>query len=298
MILNTSLLRERFTIEHPKRSGNDIVQAVGNRILLPLVSHNGETRERFIVRAHSMHITLRLAAMITQEFYKNGPLLNRHTPFNWKKAWYDLTSDFERPHVPETWCAIYNNGRTVYKDGEYHPFLDVIEQCDIKNRAEYDRAVNIAEDVFKQAGKVVDIHHDTNIALVIGVLEEKTRCGLILRGASRTTTFNLQMEQRDDEEERNPRKVGVHDGLAIAADFLEAIQLSVTTGFIQRQMDAGKINPQSPQGRKAQSAMTRIGRLNQSVIGYENMFNIRYRPERPEFIDILEEAKSGRPQLF
>jgi hypothetical protein len=288
MILNTSLLRERFVIHHPDKSGTEIVVAVGNRILLPLVSLNGEIKERIIIRAHSMHMTLRMAALVVKEFHTKGPLLNRQSPFSWKDAWYDVTSDFERPHTPETWCAVYNNGRPVYSDGEYHPFLDVIEQCDIKNRAEYDRAIIIAEDVFKKAGKVVSIDHDTNIALVIGVLEEKTRCGLILRASARTTTFNIQIEEKTGEDKH---KLKFHDGLSMAADFLEAIQLAVTTGFTQRQINRGKVRETSPEARKAKAAINRIGRLNQSIQGIENFFDVRYRPEKPDFKSILDEAK-------
>lgn len=288
MILNTSLLRERFTIFHPDKDGREIVQAVGNRILLSLVSKNGEVRERLIVRAHSMHITLRLAALITHEFHKSGPLLNRQIPFPWQKAWDDITFDFEHTHVPETWCCIYSNGRPVFSRGEYHPFLDVIEQCDIKNRAEYDRAVGIAENVFKQAGKIVQIEHDVNIALVIGVMEDKTRCGLILRAPTRTTTFNFQIEPLNT----SPQSaIQAHHGLVMAADFLEAIQLAVTTGFVQSQINIGKIRDASPAGRKAKAALKRIGRLNQSILSFESLYAVRYRPEKPDFTEILETAR-------
>jgi hypothetical protein len=234
-----------------------------------------------------MHIALRMAAIITREFHKNGPLLNRQTPFRWKDAWYDMTTDFERPHVPETWCSVYANGRVVYTDGAYHPFLDVIEQCDVKNRAEYDRAILIAEDVFKQAGKSVSIDHDVNIAIVIGVMDDKTRCGLILRSPTRTTTFNFQMTLDGEANDT----IDPHYGLLIAADYLEAIQLSVTTGFVQAQIHSGKIRETSPLAKKALAAYKRIGRLNQSIQGFENQFDIRYRPERPDFMEILEEAK-------
>lgn len=293
MILNTSLLRERFTIQQKNNIGGETLVALGNRILLPLVSKNGELKERLIVRAHSMHTALRLAAIITREFHTNGPLLNRQAKFNWKDAWYDITTDFERPHVPETWCSVYANGRVVYTDGDYHPFLDVIEQCDVKNRAEYDRAVTIAEDVFKQAGKDVSIEHDVNIALVIGVMDDKTRCGLILRAPTRTTTFNYQINPNGDA----PQTVEPHNGLLIAADYLEAIQLAVTSGFVQSQINQGKIRETSPIAKKAQSAYKRIGRLNQSIQSYENQFDIRYRPERPDFMTILEDSKEANKKV-
>jgi hypothetical protein len=39
-------------------------------------------------------------------------------------------------------------------------------------------------------------------------------------------------------------------------------------------------------------ALKRIGRLNQSIRSIENMYDIRYRPERPDFQALLDEAKS------
>jgi hypothetical protein len=286
MLLNTSLLRERFIIRQTNES--QTIQAAGNRILLPLTSKNGEIRERFIIRAHSMHMALRMAAEISREFATLGPLLNRQSPFNWKDCWYDLTTDFERPHVPETWCAVYHNGRVVFSDGVYHPFLDVIEQCDVKNRSEYDRAITIAEDVFKKAGKEVVIDHDINIALVIGVMEQKTRCGLILRASDSTSTFNMQIEPDKD---YGNRAITIPHALLLASYFLEGIQLAVTTGYLQKLMHEGKIATGTPKARKANAAYKRIGQLSQFIKGDENRYNIRYRPERPDFIDLLEAAK-------
>lgn len=286
MLLNTSLLRERFTI----RQSNEghAIKAVGNRILLPLTSKNGNVKERFIVRAHSMHMALRMAAEISRKFATLGPLLNRQKPFNWKDCWYDLTTDFERPHVPETWIAVYHNGRVVFSEGAYHPFLDVIEQCDVKNRAEYDRAITIAEDVFKQAGKEVTIDHDINIALVIGVMEQKTRCGLILRASDGTRTFNMQIDPHSD---YTDRPISIPNALQLASYFLEGIQLAVTTGYLQNQIQNGKLKTGSAAERKARAAYKRIGQLSQYIKGDENRYKIRYRPERPDFIDILEQAK-------
>lgn len=287
MLVNASLLRERFTIRY-KNNTTDPAIALGNRILLPLVSESGTVKERLIVRAHSMHTALRMAAVICQEFYGRGPLLNRHQAFNWQKAWNNIIEDFERIYAPQTWVCIYNNGRPVFSDGEYHPFLDVIEQCDIKNRAEYDRAVNIAEDVFMKAGKDVSIEHEATIGLVVGAFQENARCGLILRAPRRTTTFNFKIEGKN---EQGAEKHAPHHGLLLAADHLEAIQLAVTTGFIQSQQDQGLIRSTSAVAKKAAASHRRIGRLNQSVQFIESQFQVRYRPEKPNFLEILEDAR-------
>jgi len=295
MFVNASLLRERFTIRYNNTESNPAI-AIGNRILLPLVSPNGQVKERLIIRSHSMHTALRMAATICQEFFTLGPLLNRQRPYDWNKAWDNVVADFERIYAPQTWVCVYNNGRSVYHSGEYHPFLDVIEQCDIKNRAEYDNAVLIAEDVFRQAGKDVSISHEATIGFVIGATDEHARCGLILRAPRRTATFNFKIEQYPEDPEGNSKPYGKppepYQSLRIAADFLEAIQLAVSTGFIHSKVERGLIRWTNPEAKKIKSAHRRIGRLNQSINFMEDLFRIRYRPEKPDFLALLEDART------
>lgn len=293
MLINTSLLRERFVIEKTGFKEDPLI-ALGNRILLPLVSKNGALKERFVVRAHSMHMALRMASYITQEFYKNGPIINRPTPLSWKDTWYDISSDFERPHTPETWICIYHNGKIIFQDGEHHPFLDVIEQCDIKNREEYDRAIVVAEGIFKEAGKVVKIDHQVNIAFVVGAMEKSARCGLIMRVPENTSTFNFQIAPlRSDEEIQGKLTIPEHIGFELAADFLEGIQLTVTSARTEERLNGGEISATSPEAKKMQSAFKRIGRLNASITAIENMYNIKFRPERPDFTQILEDLRKN-----
>jgi hypothetical protein len=285
MLLNTSLLRERFTITE-KGSAHPPLLAFGNRILLPLTHVESGIQERFVVRAHTMHMALRMSAAISYEFYKSGPIITRPKPMAWKEKWFDISSDFERPHTPETWISVYHNGRVIYQDGYHHPFLDIIEKCDIKNRAEYDRAIIIAKDIFKEAGRDVNIDHDVNIACVIGAMNEKIRCGLILRAPSRTTTFNLSIEKhKNDSTNLYP-----HHGLNIAADYLEAIQLSVSCGYVEQQIANKKISETSNHAQKSRASYRRIGRLNQSILSFENSYQVKYRPEKPDFSELKDEA--------
>jgi hypothetical protein len=286
MLINTSLLRERFVLQDTGFKEDPMI-ALGNRILLPLNSQNGQLSERLVIRAHSMHMALRMAARLTQSFYEQGPLINRQIPIDWKSIWYDITTDFERPQTPETWICIYHQGKIVYQEGHHHPFLDVIEKCDVKNRAEYDNAINIAEDIFKQQGKMVKIDHDVNIGVVIGVMEDQTRCGLVLRSPKQTTTFNFHIKDKG-------KKIHPHTGFDLAADLLEGIQLSVTAGFAEGLLDSNEIGASSPMAKKMQASFNRIGRLTKAINSYNNLYNIRYRTEQPDFKAIMDEARGQR----
>jgi len=82
-----------------------------------------------------------------------------------------------------------------------------------------------------------------------------------------------------------------HHGLSLDADYLEAIQLAVTGGIIESQIDQKIISQTSPNAMKSAAAHKRIGRLTQSIQGFERDFNIRYRPEQPNFHALRDEAK-------
>lgn len=282
MLLNTSLLRERFTITE-KDDSHKPIGAFGNRILLPLHSKNGEITERIVIRAHSMHMALYMAAALTKIFFDKGPVMHYMTQEKWKDMWFDVCGDFERPHNDKTWVSVYHKGRPIYQDGDHHAFLDIIEQCDIKNRDEYDRAIPMAVDIFKQAGRNVDIDYDVNIAAVIGITEHRTRCGLILRSPTRTTTFNLSMQMNKDKElEPHPQ-----DGLELSAAYLEAIQLSTNIHFVNGRITDGKVSETSPEALYAKASYNRIGRLNNTIQTFETLYDIRYRPEKPDFKEII-----------
>ena len=133
----TSLLREKFTITDlapSKSKKEEPVIALSNRIVVPLISHDGIDNETFIVRTQNMHSCARLAAAITREFFERGTIANRAAPFSWKTLWQDVIKGYEKDWNPDIWCAVYYKGRAVFQEGEHHPFLDIIEQCDANNK--------------------------------------------------------------------------------------------------------------------------------------------------------------------
>ncbi len=47
---------------------------------------------------------------------------------------------------------------------------------------DYEKAVTVAEDAFRQAGKIVNIQHDSNVAFVLNYNPNEARGGVIVRG--------------------------------------------------------------------------------------------------------------------
>ncbi len=289
MIINTSLLRERFIIKNQKGQKPPLIVR-SNRMMLKLVSKNGEIKERFVIRTKSMHSTLRIGAEITRTFYKVGPIINRQKPFNWNEMWEAIFDEFDKLHYPDTWVCVYHLGKPIFQRGDYHPFLDIIEQCDIKNRDEYDRAIPLAIETFKSAGQNVDIDHAVNIASVIGVTQTQTRCGLILRSASSTSTFNFSIRKKIEDGSPSPK---YDDGLYIAAIYLEGIELAYNTGIARKKIEENAPEIDTSLNRFERAAYSRIGRLNQRIKQYETIYNISYRPEKPDFIELLNQAEEN-----
>ncbi len=288
LTLNTTMLREKFIIREKGERGRakQPIVAVGNRLSLPMVSANGQLEERLIIRAQNMHTALRIGAMVTREFFKSGPLLTRSPAFPWEMNVRNLTSDYEHRANPKLWAAIYHRGKVIYRFGEYHPFLDVIEQCDARNRDEYDKAVNIAEQAFLLAGSTVSIDHQTTIAAVIGMSDNKLRCGLIYRSPKRSSTFNVQIEQKP----LPSPKVEPQVGLFIASAWLEAIQMAVTLGFSRARSSRTRIKDGTETGMDLR-ARRRIGRLNTDIKQYEQNFEVKYRPDKPDVFMLLDDSE-------
>ena len=277
------MLRERFVLVEDGDTANPMV-ALGNRIALPLVSKSGKSEERLVVRGHNMHTTLRMAAMLARTFYQEGPILARSPSYPWKPNWEMSKPDFEKANK-NSWISVYHGGRSIFKEGDYHPFMDVIEQCDARNRDEYDRAVSIAENAFNIAGRGVKIQQDATIAMVIGSMADKTRVGLMYRNPRRSSTFNFSVDVKGTTVTKDRAVAQPHQCLLHAAAWLELVQLSVTAGFYNAKKGA-TLEDAPP----LELVQRRLGRLNAELQQFEETFDVQYRPDRPDMMDLIEET--------
>lgn len=283
----TSLLREKFTITEKGNTGAKPTVAVSNRITVPLVSEDKIDNETFIIRTQNMHSCARLAAAITKEFFERGTIANRATPLPWHEIWMDVIKGYERDWNESIWCAIYHKGRIIYQEGEYHPFLDIIEQCDAVNKDDYSKSVEFAEDAFAKAGKDVIINHDSNVALIMSCNNEQARCGVIVRAATGTTTFNYTASPNL----RHAKPIHAHTTLTVAAAFLEGVQLAFKVGMLNKKSEFRLIDRYSDEDRQYKRATNRVANLDRAIGTYELQFNVTYRPDRPTFKDITEKAE-------
>jgi hypothetical protein len=282
----TSLLREKFIL-HPLNEDEEPIVALSNRISIPLKSDDGIDDETFIVRTQNMHSCAKLAGSIVKEFMEHGSLIERARPLKWELLWGDVIKGYEKDWNPNIWCAIYHKGRVVFQYGTHHAFLDIIEKCDIANKGEYIESIKFAESAFGQAGKQVRIEHDSNVALVSSTSSEKAKCGIIVRTANGTTTFNYTSTARED----SPLKIHPYTTMTVAAAFLEAIQLSFQVGFMNKKQQFKLIEQYSDEERQHRRASNRLANLNKAIGNYEDNFTVNYRPDRPTIKDMVQKAE-------
>lgn len=286
--LNTSLLREKFIIHDMDPSSDAIgttLQALSNRLVIDLKNKAGAMQERFVIRAQNMHSCVRVAARIIKTFETAGPIMNRTKAYDWEAAWDSIVNDYEYQFNPERWVAIYHKGRCIFKSGDHHLFLDVIEQCDARNKGKYEDSIPLAQDAFKQAGKVVRIEHDANVALVLDLKGTQGRIGVIMRGPERTTTFNFSVNSKDK------KPLHIPQCLAAASCFLEGIQIAFLVGMNGEKLRIGLIERFSKEEKQTKAARGRLSRMNAEIANLENTYDVHYRPERPEFQQLVMEAE-------
>ncbi len=290
----TSLLREKFIIHdlNNKDEAKPLV-ATGNRMVCPMLLSDGRVLEEFVVRAQNMHCCIRMCARLLHAFQTSGGLLNRRHAFDWEGAWKVIHNDYERLYNPEHWVSIYHEGSLVFEYGERPSLVDVIEKCAVKHKKVYDVSISEAESMLEQSGKNVRIDYDGNIALVTNAEDGWVRCGIILRDANRTATFNFLIRKKE-----KGRPVSVPPCLSAAAAYLEAIQLSFLIGMNTEKLRIGQIKKHSDEAKQTREASSRLARLNTEISNLETSFNVRYRPERPSFEFMRNNAENLAKKLL
>jgi len=288
MEFKATLLREKFVLQDPADdfSVAPPVIALSNRMALILTSETGEPPETFIVRTQNMHSCVRLCAAIAKEYAERGAITKRVMPFHWGNLWNDVIKGYEKDWNPDIWCAIYNKGRVIFEYAQRHAILDIIEQCDATSGQNYGESVKFAERAFQYAGKMVTIDHNSNIALIVSIKDEEAKCGVILRGANRKTTFNFTVKKKKNGEPLRPPTI-----LTLSAAFLEGVQLAFSVGLANRKRVLQLFDKFSDEDRKGKRGNDRLTNLTGAIETIELKYVLNYRPDRPNFQLMVREAE-------
>ena len=287
--LQTSLLREKFVIRdkspHAPDDKKELI-ALSNRMAIDLTMPETGHTETFVIRAQNMHSCVRMCARIMKAFLVGGPIMHRAKPLNWKSIWDVVVNDYEFRFNEQRWCVIYHNGKIIFEDGQHDIFLDIIEKYATIGKDGYEKAVSMAEKAFQDAGKTVEIEHDSNVALYVNANQKFSNFGVILRGIEHTATFKFSVNIKEDGD-----KINIPQCLGGCAAFLEGVQLAFMVGYNYEKIRLGIIERFSKEEKQTKEATHRISRLNGEIANLERDYTIRYRPEKPLFSQILSETE-------
>ncbi len=290
MKINASLLREKFVIKEKSAKDLDVMaqqmHACSNRIVLDLQSEH-LAKETFIIRTDSMHLCARMAGHILANYENKGPFGPRLKLLKWDLIWDSALSDHEKHYNEGRWVAIYHHGKIVYEQGNHHAFLDIIEQFQNKENANYNQSLRLAEKAFQKAGREVSIDYSSNVALTISMERTGGRCSTILRSPNKTTSLHFYIKPKKETE-----KIVISQGFISAANFLEGVNLSFFIGLTTAQIDTGVTDKYSNEARQMRNAKQRLGDIQISINALENRYNVRYRPERPIFDIIITNTEN------
>lgn len=278
--MTLSLLREKFTIREIGLDATPTI-ALGNRLLIDLPGQ----KTPLIIRGHSMHMTLRLGAELMKQLSYLTHIENVETMFDWAKLWAKHADQYEKTVTPETWIVIYYKGQIIFEESPHHGFLDIIEQCEYKNNMKgehYQKSLIMAQQAFQQMGRSVMIEEESHVGFILDNEDRlEMRFAIILRMPGHRGTFVVRLS-------KNAVRPETHDALMIAADFIEAINMAVRLGFLEKQLTQQKKGSISELIKNQSVFSKRLSTLSVRVQQAETKFTMKYRPERPDFKLIKE----------
>lgn len=267
----TSLLREKFILKNQDKGQS--ITALSNRLVLTLEHGEFNFNETYIVRAYNMHSCIRMGARILQEYSKRGPIEHRPVPFDWDEAHNLVMNDYERKYTPHHWVAVYLHGHSVFKIGQPHPLLDIIEKTTVQNPESYDLAIPVIEKAFLKSGENIKINHEGHYAMTANFTGNNGRCNIMLRSSTQNKIFSFSIAAPDG------RDLDYTQSLFTGAAFLEGLQLAHSVERWQAAEDTAS----AEEKQKLREAQQRLARLNAEILNFEKQVTVRYRPERPDF---------------
>lgn len=276
---NASLVREKIIFVDQEQAMLDGVEAEpvtirSNRIFLQI--NDGKHTEKIVVRCQNMHTTLRLASKIMYSFYKNGLFRGRENPYDWEGTWDAILPSYEKEFNPNNWAAVYINGQSVFKTSSF-PFVDVIEKCALLTVDNYDATIDVTESALKQVGKAVSINHSSNVAAVFSDDgRESMRAAIIHRSERKDTNFTFVVSGGETHNR-------VSQTINIAAAFLEALNLRFVVRHLGQQKRKGELEKTGDGANKLRGATGRLVAINKGITSFEEVYEVKYRPEKPDF---------------
>ena len=271
-----SLLREKFIIRDTFYASPP-VEALGNRLIISLPGRSIP----LVIRGHSMHMTLRFGAEIMRQLSYISQIEKVAILLDWDDIWAKLANPFEADFTPSTWITVYYKGEPIYHHNAHHMFFDILEQCEYKNSKggnKYETSLEMTRNAFKKLNRDVMIDEESHVGFILDAEGKKElRFAIILRIPGHRGTFITRLSSK------TRQKPALYIAMAIAADYIEAINMAVRAGFIEKNMGQTPKKSKYEQVKQQAAIIKRLDILNSRITQAEARYTMLYRPERPDF---------------
>ncbi|MBF0561807.1 MAG: hypothetical protein HQL37_07250 [Alphaproteobacteria bacterium] len=279
--------REKTEIAPAKRLPNNIRFSLkNNRVAIKLV--NPPITEKLVVRGHTLTNTTRVASAMLAAFLRDKIIFRRPDSPDLGAIWERLQSAYDRVYVPNSWIAVYVNGKPLLTTSERErPIPDIQARIDLINRIELlagggdvsDALLRLVLKDILDENKELVLHHESQTAIVLTETLNSVKFASLERTAGMKRSVSLSVAT-------NKTPVTIPVMLAAAADLLEVIDLSEFLSPV-RIAAASKASPGAPPIPIAQyeAATMRRRQLTEVINGFEKAYHIHYRPERPACLD-------------
>lgn len=279
------LRRERLSFTPSIEESSDAKETffLSNRIVLPLKT--GDHTEQFVIRAQSVHLCLKTAALIAQEFRKRGPIQNRSPKFNWDELWGKVISGYEYKWNFNRWVRIYCEGQPVFEKGpgKIPQQLDLLEEIIFNVRENYKMALSTFHAKVSKDRDDVVVNHKSSLALKAEIKNNTLRCSMQCRSANNSSIITMIATE--------PKTGTTFDQftcLSLFSDFKQGFQYSHLLGLLKKQIKSENDKDTENQIRELEEEIRNIERRIHTL---EGKCKVHYRPEKPDFSHLALQAE-------
>lgn len=273
-----TLYREKSIVHRfgAESRSDAVLQVRSNRLTMSLRST--DRTENVVIRGQNISSTLRLAALVIDQFEHNQTLFSDHSyqQMDWRDLWQARQSSYEKRFLPESWVSLHHHGDPVFATTP-SSVIDEIER--LARGGDLNKTlIRDASSEFMDMADDTVIEHESQTAVVFTPFKEYLRAAVLERRGGRTASFAMSAHHPE-----KPRKPVAMSGFVnLCADITEALSFKVFLDKIKAMLSQG-ISHSSIAPQQVESAIARKRDLMQFIVAFERANKVTYRPERPEF---------------
>lgn len=266
----------RFTANAGAKGDEPALQIRSNRVTIPIKTRVDNIMA--VVRGQNVPSTLRMAALVVDEFRRDESLLHDAAGHDWETFWARKVSNYESDYNPDNWVSLHVGGQTVFSTREGKDAVDILESIAL--------GVEITEDlVLKASGRLLGnvedlvVEHDMQTAFVFQPFSSYLRAAILERRDRKSGSFAISVYHP------SPQKpVRLSHFMSFCADMMETLTLKSFLDRVQELIATNKINQAGITPSQVQATRNRRRELIEAIENFERANKVVYRPERPPFV--------------